>query len=89
MESFTRHAVTLLVILLSVQVTSAQAPTEGEGDAVKLADTIREFNEAFGDIVDGEMTPTQIAEFERMIAPAFDVAFVIGSFNLVSRCYKV
>lgn len=71
MKYFTRHAVTLLAIFLSIQVSSAQATAED--DAEELADVIREFNEAFGDIVDGEMTATQIAEFERMITPAFDV----------------
>lgn len=70
MRFFTRQALTLLIILLSAQVTSAQ--TAAEAEAENLANTIRQFNEAFGDVVDGEMTEAQIAQFEKMIAPAFD-----------------
>ncbi|MEO0574071.1 MAG: hypothetical protein AAF004_01320 [Pseudomonadota bacterium] len=51
---------------------TATAPEASEPSAEALADTIRDFNEAFGDVVEGEMTPAQIAQFEQMIAPAFE-----------------
>lgn len=61
----------LMAGLLVVTGTSTYA--QDEPNATDLGDAIREFNEAFGGVVDGEMTPEQIAEFERMIAPAFEL----------------
>lgn len=57
----------------STQEMAKTTEQEAEATAKELADAIRDFNDAFGDVVQGEMTPTQIDEFERMITPVFDV----------------
>ncbi len=59
-----------LVLLMSIAAASPAAPGDDETD---LGNAIRAFNDAFGDVVEGEMTPAQIDRFETLIAPAFDV----------------
>jgi hypothetical protein len=48
------------------------AQTNAERDARELTDVIRQFNAAFGDVVEGELSPSQIDQFEEMITPIFD-----------------
>lgn len=49
------------------------AQTQAEQNAKELADLIRSFNAAFGDVVDGEMTPAQIDTYQSLVTPMLDV----------------
>ncbi len=61
----------LLALLLSTLLTAETCFAQSDS-ASDLGNAIRDFNSAFGDVVDGEMTEAQIQQFETMIAPMFD-----------------
>lgn len=61
----------LLTFLAWAAPTIAQ--THAEQNAKELADLIRDFNAAFGGVVDGEMTPAQIDTYQSLVTPMLDV----------------
>lgn len=66
----------LLLLAASLFILTSStlaAQTDAEREANDLSDTIRRFNDIIGDVVDGELTPSQIDQFEEMITPVFDV----------------
>lgn len=49
------------------------AQADAQQQAEEIADIIRDYNDALGDVVQGELTPAQIDQFEQIITPALNV----------------
>lgn len=64
---------TLIFACGSIPAAAQNAASDAEEQAREIADAVREFNEALGPIVEGELSASQIDTFERMIAPALNV----------------